>query len=292
MKVYTCVSEVVLTEFMPTSTPKFKFYQGNGVQSVLFEELAFKLKMLKEQHEFNLRSSDFTESAAESAQRRITKIFSALIGDSDTCSRLTKYLASGDIMRMESLCHSSLPCDPLEGDQFDEETYCVASTEAFANLSSSISLIHLYCSRLPADGWDKETRTLYVPKSCPLQHIRVEGDKKLLKNIACLEACKQLHKIGALSDNLVPDIVIEEAKMHLDHCAQNEIATIKVCYNCSSLQSRKVLEAITTKRCEEAFHYESLETLGDSFLKYAASQQLFKTYHNHHEGLPKMCSNE
>jgi len=49
MKVYTCVSEVVLTEFMPTSTPKFKFYQGNGVQSVLFEELAFKLKMLKEQ---------------------------------------------------------------------------------------------------------------------------------------------------------------------------------------------------------------------------------------------------
>lgn len=29
-------------------------------------------------------------------------------------------------------------------------------------------------------------------------------------------------------------------KMHLDHCAQNEIATIKVCYNCSSLQSRKV----------------------------------------------------
>ena len=46
-----------------------------------------------------------------------------------------------------------------------------------------------------------------------------------------------------------------------------------------------MLEAITTKRCKEAFHYESLETLGDSFLKYAASQQLFKTYHNHHEGL-------
>ena len=49
MKVYTCVSEAVLTEFIPTSTPKFKFYQGNEVQSVLFEDLAFKLKMLKEQ---------------------------------------------------------------------------------------------------------------------------------------------------------------------------------------------------------------------------------------------------
>jgi dsRNA-specific ribonuclease len=33
---------------------------------------------------------------------------------------------------------------------------------------------------------------------------------------------------------------------------------------------------------------ESLETLGDSFLKYAASQQLFKLYQNHHEGLLSM----
>ncbi|XP_028180116.1 endoribonuclease Dicer homolog 2-like isoform X1 [Glycine soja] len=425
-KVYTCVSEAVLTEFIPTSTPKFKFYQGNEVQSVLFEDLAFKLKMLKEQHESNLKSSDFTKSAAEFARRRTKKIFSALIfcldelgvwlalkaaeslssndiqlfswghsgdtvvknfisagvqtlktylpcgpqwsigdnikydvemellsskvcclidsileyrgltdmrciifvervitavvlrdllntllpkynswktkfiagqnfglqnqsrkkqneiveefrmglvniivatsileegldvescnlvirfdpchtvcsfiqsrgrarmqnsdyilmvksGDSVTCSRLAKYLASGDIMRKESLRHSSLPCDPLEEDRFDKETYRVASTEAFANLSSSISLIHLYCSRLPADGyfkptlrWDKETGTLYLPKSCPLQPIRVEGDKKILKNIACLEACKQLHKIGALSDNLVPDIVMEEAEV-------------------------------------------------------------------------------
>lgn len=30
---------------------------------------------------------------------------------------------------------------------------------------------------------------------------------------------------------------------------------------------------------------ESLETLGDSFLKYAAGQHLFKTHQNHHEGL-------
>ncbi|KAK9292700.1 hypothetical protein L1049_020679 [Liquidambar formosana] len=63
-------------------------------------------------------------------------------------------------------------------------------------------------------------------------------------------------------------------KMHLDHCMQNV-----------SIPTIKVLEAITTKKCQENFHLESLETLGDSFLKYAASQQLFKTYQNHHEGL-------
>ncbi|CAL2272010.1 unnamed protein product [Prunus armeniaca] len=47
----------------------------------------------------------------------------------------------------------------------------------------------------------------------------------------------------------------------------------------------KVLEAITTKGCQENFNLESLETLGDSFLKYATSQQLFKTYQNNAEGL-------
>ena len=57
-----------------------------------------------------------------------------------------------------------------------------------------------------------------------------------------------------------------------------------------------MLEAITSKKCQEPFHYESLETLGDSFLKYAASQQLFKTYESDHEGLlslkrEKMISN-
>jgi len=65
----------------------------------------------------------------------------------------------------------------------------------------------------PTPRWDRETGTSYLPKSCPLQPIRVTGDQKLLKNIACLEACKQLHKIGALTDNLVPDIFIEEAEM-------------------------------------------------------------------------------
>ncbi|XP_022635484.1 endoribonuclease Dicer homolog 2 isoform X2 [Vigna radiata var. radiata] len=425
-KVYTCASEAVITEFIPTSTPKLKFYDENGIQFVLFEEIASKLKMLKDQHELTLESSDFTRSAAESAQKRITKMFDALIfslgelgvwlalkaadslsssefdsfswgpsgdkvaknfilacidtlksylqcdakwsigdnikfdlemglltskvcclidsildyrvlrdmrciifveriitavvledlfntllpkynnwktkfiaghnfrlknqsrnkqneiveefrmglvniivatsileegidvqscnvvirfdpsptvcsfiqsrgrarmknsdyilmverGDSATRSRLEKYLASVDIMRKESLRHSSLPCDPFEGDDFDKEAYHVASTGAVANLSSSISLVYLYCSRLPADGyfkptprWDKETGTLCLPKSCPLQPIRVVGDKKLLKNIACLEACKQLHKIGALNDNLVPDIVIKAAEV-------------------------------------------------------------------------------
>ncbi|KAG6645314.1 hypothetical protein CIPAW_08G113800 [Carya illinoinensis] len=63
-------------------------------------------------------------------------------------------------------------------------------------------------------------------------------------------------------------------KMHLDHCTQNDVIPIS-----------KVLEAITTKKCQETFDLESLETLGDSFLKYAVSQQLFKTYQDQPEGV-------
>ncbi|XP_040999401.1 endoribonuclease Dicer homolog 2-like [Juglans microcarpa x Juglans regia] len=74
-------------------------------------------------------------------------------------------------------------------------------------------------------------------------------------------------------------------KMHLDHCTQNDVIPIS-----------KVLEAITTKKCQEKFDLESLETLGDSFLKYAVSQQLFKTYQDKPEGVltskkEKMISN-
>ena len=62
----------------------------------------------------------------------------------------------------------------------------------------------------PTPRWDKTTGTLYLPKSCPIQAVSATGNEKTLKQIACLEACKQLHQLGALTDKLVPDMVIEE----------------------------------------------------------------------------------
>ncbi|CAL0334495.1 unnamed protein product [Lupinus luteus] len=160
----------------------------------------------------------FIQSRGRARMQNSDYVLMVKSGDSVTHSRLEKYLASGDIMRKESLRQSSIPCGSLE--QLPEEVYRVESTGAIVNLSSSITLIYLYCSWLPSDGyfkpsprWDKETGTLYLPKSCPLQPIQVQGVKKFLKNIACLEACKQLHNIGALTDNLVPDIVVEEAEV-------------------------------------------------------------------------------
>ncbi|GJS07430.1 endoribonuclease Dicer homolog 2 [Tanacetum coccineum] len=75
-------------------------------------------------------------------------------------------------------------------------------------------------------------------------------------------------------------IALNLKKMHLD-CGQQK----------GNVPAFKVLEAITTKKCLERFHLESFETLGDSFfffvlfLKYAASQQLFKSLQDQHEGI-------
>ncbi|RAL54473.1 hypothetical protein DM860_001601 [Cuscuta australis] len=141
--------------------------------------------------------------------------------DVSTLDKVKKYLESGEIMRKESLSHASQPCLPLESDQYDEYAYKVDSTGAIVNLRSSVSLLNLYCSRLPSDRYfkpaprydiDKDTKTciLYLPKSCQIKKVEVEGDIKILKQLACLEACKQLHLVGALTDNLVPEIMEEK----------------------------------------------------------------------------------
>ncbi|KAJ6429335.1 hypothetical protein OIU84_020879 [Salix udensis] len=165
--------------------------------------------------------SSFIQSRGRARMQNSEYLLMVKRGDFSTHARLQNYLASGDIMRRESLRHASIPCSPFLG-VLDDEFYRVESTRAVVTLSSSVSLIYFYCSRLPSDGYfkpaprcniDKETETctLQLPKSSPIQTICVQGNIKTLKQKACLEACKQLHFFGALTDNLVPDIVIEEA---------------------------------------------------------------------------------
>ncbi|CAN1345523.1 Endoribonuclease Dicer homolog 2 [Linum perenne] len=308
-KVYTCVSESVISEYVPIPTAEFRFYDDVDVPSDIYGRITTELNMLKTKHESSLGHLDLTESSLESTRKKLsrthytllyclydlglwlaykaatfmsssecvmlwdkldasgersvkkfsldaskafencisaeltiggdamrdennafisTKVYSLLqslldrSGDISTQSRLEKYLSSGEIMRSESLRHASTPCSPLGSELSDEEeTYRVESTGAVVTSAYSIELIYFYCSRLPSDGYfkpaplcvfDKETGscTLYLPKSCPLPPVCVEGDIKSLKQKVCLEACIQLHKIGALTDNLVPDTVAEK----------------------------------------------------------------------------------
>ncbi|XP_047327651.1 endoribonuclease Dicer homolog 2 [Impatiens glandulifera] len=142
-------------------------------------------------------------------------------GDKSSHTRMENYLKSGEVMREESILHASVPCGPLKS-QDEPVMYRVESTGAIVTLTSSVVLLYFYCSRLPSDGYfkpapyfqfddDLGTCTLYLPKSSSLtNHVTVSGNGKFLKKMACLEACKQLHQIGALTDHLVPDMVVEQ----------------------------------------------------------------------------------
>ncbi|CAI0380188.1 unnamed protein product [Linum tenue] len=165
--------------------------------------------------------SSFIQSRGRARMENSDYVLMLRSGDVSRQCRLEKYLSSGEIMRSESLRHASNPCPPLGSEFYDEKIYRVESTGAVVTSTSSICLIHFYCSRLPSDGYfkpaprcviDKEASrcTLYLPKSCPLPPVSVEGDIKSLKQKACFEACIMLHKIGALTDNLVPDTVAEK----------------------------------------------------------------------------------
>ncbi|GJM95794.1 hypothetical protein PR202_ga12572 [Eleusine coracana subsp. coracana] len=66
----------------------------------------------------------------------------------------------------------------------------------------------------------------------------------------------------------------------------------KFLYSYHFSRDLQILEALTTKKCQEEFSQESLETLGDSFLKYVTTQHLFKKHKLYHEGmLTKMKKN-
>ncbi|CAH8386214.1 unnamed protein product [Eruca vesicaria subsp. sativa] len=153
-------------------------------------------------------------------------------GDLFTQSRLKKYITGGKRMREDSLSHSLVPCQPLPDDS-SGDFFRVNSTGAIVTLSSSVSLIYFYCSRLPSDEYFKPTPrfdidkdqgicTLYLPKSCQVKEVRVQANGNVLKQAACLEACIQLHQAGALTDYLVPDMVLKESvqqklgKIHYD----------------------------------------------------------------------------
>ncbi|KAL8144233.1 hypothetical protein V2J09_017265 [Rumex salicifolius] len=182
----------------------------------------------------------FIQSRGRARMKNSDFLLMVKSGDASALAQAKTYLASVDIMREESLKHSSIPCKPIEHDLLDQIFYRIESTGAIVNLRSSVGLIYFYCSRLPSDGYFKsvprctidevsETCTLQFPTSCPLQSVTVRGNSKLLKRLACLEACKKLHQMGALNDNLVPDTVVEEAEVQeLENEPYNDEHTIYI----------------------------------------------------------------
>lgn len=112
----------------------------------------------------------------------------------------------------------------------EEKLYKVDSSGASITAGYSVSLIHHYCAMLPHDEYfdpkpefyffDDEDGTvchIIFPSNSPLPQVISTPEPSIeeAKRIACLKACEQLHKIGALNDYLLPcqDIGIDEESM-------------------------------------------------------------------------------
>ncbi|XP_015572953.2 endoribonuclease Dicer homolog 3 [Ricinus communis] len=103
----------------------------------------------------------------------------------------------------------------------ETEAYIVDVTGASVTADSSVTLIQRYCSKLPSDRYFTPRPTfefecfeqsfqckMMLPASAAFQTIvgPVCRSQQLAKQLACLEACKQLHQMGALDDHLLPSV--------------------------------------------------------------------------------------
>ncbi|XP_057839229.2 endoribonuclease Dicer homolog 3b isoform X2 [Cryptomeria japonica] len=101
----------------------------------------------------------------------------------------------------------------------ETDVYFVESTGATINCDASISFIYKYCAKLPGDTYysprpefiSRKVEGLYqcilkLPPNAPFHEVISPLSAKLLhaKQLACLEACKSLHKVGAVNDYLQP----------------------------------------------------------------------------------------
>ncbi|OMO86445.1 hypothetical protein COLO4_21161 [Corchorus olitorius] len=131
-----------------------------------------------------------------------------------------------DIIRSEHLMITSTinrDTDPclLKGCTLEEsQVYTVDATGASVTADSAVSLLHQYCGKLPADkncipkpkfnftssGGLYECQ-LTLPANAAFQTLvgPLSRNSHLAKQLVCLEACKQLHQMGALDDHLIPN---------------------------------------------------------------------------------------
>ncbi|KAM3353503.1 hypothetical protein ACQJBY_024588 [Aegilops geniculata] len=99
----------------------------------------------------------------------------------------------------------------------EKNEYLVGTTGAKVTAGSSISVIVQYCDKLPGDKYDTTKPlfeftnhgdgfvcTLTLPSSDMLPPLvgPKARNKKKAKQLVCLDACKQLHQLGLLTDSL------------------------------------------------------------------------------------------
>ncbi|XP_010541703.1 PREDICTED: endoribonuclease Dicer homolog 3 isoform X2 [Tarenaya hassleriana] len=110
----------------------------------------------------------------------------------------------------------------------ETNVYRVEATGALITLDSSIDVLRQYCKNLPTDGYKPQLKfelsfpeelsyiyTVTFPASAAVQKIvgPRSTNEQLAMQLACIEACKKLHQLGALDDHLLPCTTLSKDKV-------------------------------------------------------------------------------
>ncbi|KAG6676656.1 hypothetical protein I3842_15G163400 [Carya illinoinensis] len=129
--------------------------------------------------------------------------------------------------------------------------------QPFLNAKPLFCLRNLLCNRKPEDSESHELEEYFIDLPPELCHLKIIGFSK---------------DIGS-SISLLPSIM---------HRLENLLVAIELKHTFSSafpegaeVTCHRLLEAVTTEKCQERFSLERLEILGDAFLKFAVARHLF-----------------
>lgn len=159
--------------------------------------------------------ASFIQSRGRARMQKSEYVFLVERGNIHDDKLLNDFMSGEDIMNKEVISRTS--SDTF--DNLEERTYKVDSTGASISTGCSISLLYRYCAKLPRDAYfDPLPRFFFIddlhgticriilPPNAPIRRVDSlpYSSKDQAKRAACLEACIELHKKGALSDYLLP----------------------------------------------------------------------------------------
>ncbi|KAH9296951.1 hypothetical protein KI387_028633, partial [Taxus chinensis] len=132
--------------------------------------------------------------------------------------RLVKHFVSGEEQMIKEVQDRTPEvAEPYEDDE--DQIYKVDVTKATISTGCSISLLYHYCSKLSKDEYFNPVPEfsyfeepggvkclISLPSNAPFRQVDgpLCSSVEKAKRVACLEACRQLHAIGCLTDYLLP----------------------------------------------------------------------------------------
>ncbi|KAL0915263.1 hypothetical protein M5K25_015666 [Dendrobium thyrsiflorum] len=177
--------------------------------------------------------ASFIQSRGRARMQKSEFIFLLERGNTQDEKLLGDFMSGEHVMNKEIVCRSS----DAAFDNLDEAIYKVDRTGASISTACSVSLLHGYCAKLPRDKYftpsprfffiddtDGTICRLILPPNAPLRQVDSLpcASKDEAKRAACLNACIELHKRGALSDFLLPGFSNTKKNESTTHSSESE----------------------------------------------------------------------